>query len=227
VGCYSFFSNKNMTTGEGGMLVTNEDTIAEQLRLLRSHGMTSLTWDRHKGHAWSYDVVTLGYNYRIDEIRSALGRVQLDKLEKNNAARQHLTNLYRELIQELAPLLLTPYASPRGLSSCHLFPVLLPAGFDRVRFMEAMKADGIQTSIHYPPIHKFKDYSDSLISSAILPVTEEVASRVVTLPLYPTMSEEHVHWVVQAVKEALLVSGPDKGPASRPRSPVLDSPSSV
>ena len=69
IGCYSFFSNKNMTTGEGGMLVTDDDGLAEKLRVLRSHGMTSLTWDRHKGHAWSYDVVDLGYNYRIDEVR--------------------------------------------------------------------------------------------------------------------------------------------------------------
>ncbi len=91
IGCYSFFSNKNMTTGEGGMLVTDDDRLAERLRLLRSHGMTSLTWDRHKGHAWSYDVVDLGYNYRIDEIRSAIGRVQLKKLEHNNQLRRELT----------------------------------------------------------------------------------------------------------------------------------------
>src|SRR3972149_1627279 len=85
IGCFSFFSNKNLVTGEGGMIVTDRDDLAEQIRLLRSHGMTSLTWDRHRGHAHSYDVVALGYNYRIDEIRSALGRVQLKKLEKNNA----------------------------------------------------------------------------------------------------------------------------------------------
>ncbi|MEP7133561.1 MAG: DegT/DnrJ/EryC1/StrS family aminotransferase [Chloroflexota bacterium] len=77
IGCYSFFSNKNMTAGEGGMLVTDDDNLAEKLRLLHSQGLTSLTLDRHQGHAWSYDVVDLGYNYRIDEIRSALGRVQL------------------------------------------------------------------------------------------------------------------------------------------------------
>jgi dTDP-4-amino-4,6-dideoxygalactose transaminase len=85
-GCFSFFSNKNLSTGEGGMIVTNDDALAEKFRLLRSHGMTSLTWDRHQGHAWSYDVVELGYNYRIDEIRSALGREQLKKLDGFNAA---------------------------------------------------------------------------------------------------------------------------------------------
>ncbi len=79
IGCFSFFSNKNMTTGEGGMLTTDDDALADRLRILRSHGMTSLSWDRHKGHAWSYDVVDLGYNYRIDEIRSALGRVPVEE----------------------------------------------------------------------------------------------------------------------------------------------------
>lgn len=84
IGCFSFFSNKNMTTGEGGMLVTEDDVLSDKFRLIRSHGMTSLTWDRNKGHAWSYDVVDLGYDYRIDEIRSALGRVQLEKLAHHN-----------------------------------------------------------------------------------------------------------------------------------------------
>src|SRR5689334_9841608 len=101
IGCFSFFSNKNMTTGEGGMVITNDDTLFEKLRLLRSHGMTTLTWDRHKGHAWSYDVVDLGYNYRIDEIRAALGTVQLSKLERNNERRRHLTQIYRDFLQEL------------------------------------------------------------------------------------------------------------------------------
>jgi dTDP-4-amino-4,6-dideoxygalactose transaminase len=84
-GCFSFFSNKNLSTGEGGMLTTDDDAVAEKVRLLRSHGMTSLTWDRHKGHAYTYDVTDLGYNYRIDEIRAALGLEQLEEAGENNA----------------------------------------------------------------------------------------------------------------------------------------------
>ena len=95
IGCFSFFSNKNMTTGEGGMITTNSDTLAKKIRLLRSHGMTSLTWDRDKGHSFSYDVVEVGYNYRIDEVRSALGLTQLKKLDSNNAKRAEIENLYR------------------------------------------------------------------------------------------------------------------------------------
>jgi len=83
------------------MLVTDNDEYAKKLRLMRSHGMTSLTWERHKGHAFSYDVVELGFNYRMDEIRAAIGRVQLSKLDKNNARRRELSQLYWEQLQEL------------------------------------------------------------------------------------------------------------------------------
>ena len=138
IGCYSFFSNKNMTTGEGGMLVTDDDRLAEKLRVLRSHGMTSLTWDRHKGHAWSYDVVDLGYNYRIDEVRSAIGRVQLRRLEANNQVRRERTALYHELLQELCPAVGVPFQAHPGVSACHLLPVLLPEGTSREAFMEQM-----------------------------------------------------------------------------------------
>jgi dTDP-4-amino-4,6-dideoxygalactose transaminase len=204
IGCYSFFSNKNMTTGEGGMLTTNSDALAERLRVLRSHGMTSLSWDRHKGHAWSYDVVDLGYNYRIDEMRSALGRVQLGKLPLYNQRRTDLTRQYREWLAELAPPVKMPFEEERGISSYHILPVLLPPGTDRIRFMENMKVHGIQTSIHYPPVHRFQIYMEEWKRHGKpLPLTEEVASREVTLPLYPTMSEEQVRWVVESVQQSL------------------------
>ena len=204
IGCFSFFSNKNMTTGEGGMLSTDDDALAERLRVLRSHGMTSLSWDRYKGHAWSYDVVDLGYNYRIDEMRSALGRVQLGKLPAYNQRRQHLTTLYRELLTELAPEVQMPFAESRGTSCYHILPILLPPGTDRIHFMEGLKSHGIQTSIHYPPVHHFQIYHEEWLKRGIpLPVTEEVAACEVTIPLYPTMRDEQVEWVVQAIKETL------------------------
>ncbi len=202
-GCFSFFSNKNLSTGEGGMIVTDDDALAEKFKLLRSHGMTSLTWDRHQGHAWSYDVVATGYNYRIDEIRSALGRVQLDKLDVNNARRRALTALYRELLAELCPPLGLPFDGHPGISAHHIMPVLLPRGTDRIRFMERMKAAGIQTSIHYPPVHTFSAYRDGAVGADHLPLTDEIAAREVTLPLYPTMTEEQVQLVVQAAAKAL------------------------
>ena len=201
IGCFSFFSNKNMTTGEGGMLTTDNDDLAQKLSRLRSHGMTSLTWDRHKGHAWSYDVVDLGYNYRIDEIRAALGLAQLAKVEKNNECRRHLTELYRSGLHELALELDIPFQHHPGKTSAHIMPILLPKGTNREQFMGSMKEQGIQTSFHYPPVHTFTAYHSD--ANWNLPFTEEVASREVTLPLFPTMSAEEVSLVVSAVCTSL------------------------
>jgi dTDP-4-amino-4,6-dideoxygalactose transaminase len=205
IGCFSFFSNKNMTTGEGGMVVTNDDALFEKLRLLRSHGMTTLTWDRHKGHAWSYDVTELGYNYRIDEIRAALGLVQLNKLESNNDRRRRLIRTYQDALINF-PQVSVPFLDHPGITSAHIMPVLLAQNANRTDFMEQMKLQGIQTSIHYPAIHKFtsyKEFGDS--ASTRLPITENVANHEVTLPLYPAMTNEDVDLVVRAIVNSLAL----------------------
>jgi len=201
-GCFSFFPNKNMTTGEGGMLITDDDRLADQVRILRSHGMTSLTWDRHQGHAWSYDVVALGYNYRIDEIRSALGRVQLAKLEYNNARRSQLVASYTKLLKENIPEVIVPFENHRGISAHHIMPILLPKGCDRIHIMDQMKTKGIQTSIHYPPIHTFSAFKNAT-GNNYLPITEVVFERELTLPLYPTMSTNQVALVVEGLSSSL------------------------
>ncbi len=204
IGCFSFFSNKNMTTGEGGMVVTNDDALYEKLCRLRSHGMTTLTWDRHKGHAWTYDVVDLGYNYRIDEIRSALGIVQLGKLESNNAIRRALVQRYQAELASIAPELLVPFKNHKGTSAAHLMPIILPLHTIRTGFMESMKVAGIQTSIHYPPVHRFSAYQNLTPSpDGTLHWTEEAGSREVTLPLYAGLGEAGVDRVVEAVSSAL------------------------
>jgi len=204
VGCFSFFSNKNMTTGEGGMMTTDNDDLAQKLNRLRSHGMTSLTWDRHKGHAYSYDVIDLGYNYRIDEIRAAIGLAQLSKVERNNERRRSLTQVYRDALQELAPQVAVPFQSHMGKTSAHIMPILLPQETKRKEFIDSMKENGIQTSIHYPPIHTFTAYRDTM--SWDLPVTEDVAKREITLPLYPAMSNDDVVVVVSAIQASLTLS---------------------
>ena len=202
IGCFSFFSNKNLATGEGGMIVTDRDDLAEKIRLMRSHGMTTLTWDRYKGHAYSYDVVTLGYNYRIDEMRAALGLVQLSKLARNNDRRGEITARYWEAFSR-ADLTL-PFQQSRGRSAFHIFPILLPRGVNRIALIDNLRAKGIQTSIHYPPVHQFSYYRDQ-VPDVRLPITENVAAREVTLPLYPTMSDEQIEMVIVAVLSALDV----------------------
>jgi dTDP-4-amino-4,6-dideoxygalactose transaminase len=197
IGCFSFFSNKNMTTGEGGMLTTNSDALAEKITLLRSHGMTSLTWDRERGHSFSYDVVELGYNYRIDELRAAIGLVQLDKLDENNRKRAEVTNIYQELLRNLEGIF-CPFLNDGALSSYHLFPLLLEKGIERRSFMQFMRDRGIQTSIHYPPIHKFS-YYEPHYRNCNLVVTDSAEQRIVTLPLYPGITRSQIDHVVESI----------------------------
>lgn len=209
IGCFSFFSNKNLSTGEGGMLLTGRPDLTEKLRLLRSHGMTSLTWDRHKGHAYSYDVVALGYNDRIDEIHSALGRVQLKKLERNNTRRGEISRQYRAALKDSG--IIIPFDAAinsegsDARSYCpayHLAPILLPEGVDRSEFVGRLKSAGIQTSLHYPPIHSFTFYRNQF-PNIELPRTEQVTAREVTLPLYPSMTDEQVFLVTSEVNQII------------------------
>lgn len=200
VSCFSFFSNKNLAVGEGGMVCTEDPDIAVRLRSIRSHGMTTITLDRHKGHAWSYDVVNTGYNYRLDEIRSALGLAQLEKLENNNLLRRRITEVYMAALAEDGQVGL-PFTHFVGKPSYHIFPVVLPPGTIRDDFMAAMKSRGIQTSIHYPPIHTFSNYSN--YAEVDLPITREYAAREVTLPLYPRMTADQVNLVTESVGQIL------------------------
>jgi dTDP-4-amino-4,6-dideoxygalactose transaminase len=198
-GAYSFFSNKNLALGEGGMLVCRDDETAERVRLLRSHGMTSLSWQRHEGHAASYDVVALGHNFRIDEPRSALGLSRLVRLDDENARRAALDARYRELLAG-APGLKPALAPPPGATLAHhLFTVALDAGVDRDAVREQLAAAGVQTSVHYPPAHRFAIYAPS---RAELPVTDEAARRALTLPLFAHMTDEQVELVAAALREA-------------------------
>jgi dTDP-4-amino-4,6-dideoxygalactose transaminase len=202
VGCFSFFANKNLVTGEGGLVVTDRDDLADRIRLLRSHGMTTLTWDRHRGHAHSYDVVALGYNYRLDEMRAALGLVQLRKLEANNRRRAEITQTYRQMLAGI-PGIQLPFLTHPGRSACHLFPILLTGEVARGIFIERMRSAGIQTSIHYPPIHQFTYYRERFgYEQGYLPLTENVGWQEVTLPLYSEMTDGQVEIVVAAVRAA-------------------------
>lgn len=198
IGCFSFFANKNMTTGEGGMLTTDSDAIADRIRRLRSHGMTSLTWDRERGHSFSYDVTDTGYNYRMDEMRAALGLVQLRKLAANNQRRAEVVNIYREQLAAVAGVA-TPFGGHEGVSTYHLFPILLQDDHLRPAFMQFMKDRGIQTSIHYPPIHHFSYYR-ALMPDTQLARTEQIARRLVTLPLSPMMQKHHIDHVIESLK---------------------------
>ena len=202
IACFSFFSNKNLSTGEGGMFVAKDAKTDEQARLLRSHGMTSMTVERHEGKIISYDVVRPGLNYRFDEIKAAIGLVQLEKLDESNRTRKTLVEKYCEELSGIQDLII-PWknCSAEILSSYHIFPLLLPVGVNRGELITKLKDKGIQTSIHYPSIKKFKHYSQ--IGITALPVADEISERVLTLPLYPTMQFKDVEFVASELKKIL------------------------
>jgi dTDP-4-amino-4,6-dideoxygalactose transaminase len=202
-GCFSFFANKNLPVGEGGMIVTDDVEIAQRLRLLRSHGMTTTTWDRERGHAHSYDVATPGFNYRMDEAHAAVGSVQLGRIAEANAARARLAGLYRESLGQVAGLTI-PFADRGGDESHahHLAVVVLPRGASRDAIREELRSKGIETSVHYPPIHHFSYYADHFPARSLVN-TDDIALRILTLPLFAHMSESDVELVSDALAAAI------------------------
>jgi dTDP-4-amino-4,6-dideoxygalactose transaminase len=205
IGCFSFFSNKNMTTGEGGMLVADDPHLAERIHLLRSHGMTTLTLDRHRGHAFSYDVKEFGFNYRIDEIRSALGLSQFRRLNDNLKKRKAIYEFYVEQLKQIEEIRIPFQNRTQDDVGYHIFPILLRDLQLREPLMNTLKEEGIQTSIHYPPIHRFTAYS-RFAQEANCPITERITAGEVTLPFYPGMAENDVTTVCEAIKRHLVIS---------------------
>ncbi len=199
IGCFSFFSNKNISTGEGGMLVTDDAAFAEQARLLRSHGMTSLSYERASGHSTRYDVVESGYNYRMDDIHAALGIVQLGKLRTDIQRRANVRNNYLEALRD-ARGITVPFGHREDVVSNYIFPVVLQ-GADATRrdtVREAMHQRGIQTSVHYPAVHRFSSFEPY---RRPLPKTERVSDSLVTLPMHGRLSADDVSRVVAALRE--------------------------
>lgn len=189
IACFSFFSNKNLPIGEGGMITTNRDDLAQELRILRSHGMSTMTWDRHKGHAHSYEVNTHGYNYRLDEIRAALGRTQLPQLSANNARRKQLVLRYQAKLSS-CPGWTIPFQNFAGDSAYHLMVVVAPTTELRSQVAHCLRENGIQTSMHYPCISQFKAFAR--FAHGNTNKSQLFSSRALTLPLFPSMSTDQV-----------------------------------
>lgn len=209
-GCFSFFSNKNLVTGEGGMVTTSDERLARQIRLLRAHGMTATSWDRQRGHASGYDVVARGFNARPTEFAAALGLVQLARLDEMNARRRSLVGAYRAGVAAHAELLI-PFEGEDATSACHIVPVVAPDEATRDRIRARTHDDGIQTSVHYHPVHRFRIYDPQ----PDLPITEDYSRREVTVPLFPTMSEADVARVLASVDAAILEGRPYDSPGVR------------
>jgi dTDP-4-amino-4,6-dideoxygalactose transaminase len=201
LGCFSFFSKKQLCVGEGGMVTTADQDMDARVRLFRSHAMTSSTWDRHRGHDPAYDVVDIGFNFRLDEPRAALGLSRLARLQESIVARRATVRAYRERLAGVAGVELAFDEQAVERASHFAFPVLLRDRQTRDRFREELKANGIQTT-WYPALQSFTEYGRYAPTDG-LPRTTEVADRHCALPLSSTMSESEVDTVVDVVRSAL------------------------
>jgi len=200
-GCFSFFTNKNLSIGEGGMLTTRDPQLEQQAKYFRSHGMTALTLDRHKGRAITYDVQQSGLNYRMNDIGASLGLVQLEKLSSANLARKLLVERYREKLSPIKQIYIPFQNLKESESVYHIFPILLDENIDRVNLIHKLKALGIQSSIHYPAFKDFSAFKNINLNET--PIADEISHRELTLPLYPTMSFAQVDLVCESLEKIL------------------------
>ncbi len=209
VGCFSFFSNKNVSAGEGGALVTNDGQIYNKAKLLRSHGMTSMSYDRSVGHAVEYDVVELGFNYRMDDLRASLAITQFNKLPADIKKREMARKQYLDRLSGINGLIL-PFSEYGEVSSSYIFPVVLadepkeatddgPGKRDRLR--ACLAEAGIQTSVHYPAVHKFRIYKE--FNNSALPMTEYYSNHEISLPMYGKLKNDEIEFICTKLIQAL------------------------
>jgi dTDP-4-amino-4,6-dideoxygalactose transaminase len=199
-GAISFSAGKNLGIGEGGVLLTDDDELAERARLMRWHGVTRSIWERHRTGTESYDVSGLGFNYRIDDPRAALARSRLSRLDDDNRRRAQIESVYRDQLGQLAGLSLLAAPPESARVSHSMFVVVVDEGVDRDAFRDSLAKSGIQTSVHFSPVHRFELYAGS---GANLPVTDAFAARAVSLPMFAEMEEGQQAQVIEAVREAL------------------------
>jgi len=213
---FSFYGNKNMTTAEGGAVIARDPDLLDRVRLARGHGMTTGTHQRLNSRTPQYDVTMLGFNYRMDEMRAAIGLVQLQNLQEWNEIRRIIAVLYRRLIADRCPAIVIPFSEPRT-SAYHIMPIVLPRYASRQDVIDELRTQGIQTTIHYPPVHQMTFYRERL-PGVSLPHTEDFAQRELTIPLHPQVTSAAAESVVAALAAALktgaLKAGAQRGTAA-------------
>jgi dTDP-4-amino-4,6-dideoxygalactose transaminase len=196
LGCLSFFSKKQLCVGEGGAVICRDEALAAKVRSLRSHAMSSVTWDRHRGYSRSYDVDDVGFNFRIDEPRAALGMSRLPRLAGEIERRREVVRGYRERLAGTPGIEMVFEDADVEPASHFAFPVLTADRAARDRTRDGLAERGIQTT-WYPAVHRFTGYE----SGAGLPNTDGFAERHFCLPLSPTLEDGDLDDIVASVAE--------------------------
>ncbi len=198
---FSFFSNKNISTGEGGMFITNNEEMEKAARLIRSHGMSTMSYQRASGHATEYDITCLGYNFRMDDIRASIAIEQLKKLPGDLERRLEVRKRYVEQLSDI-PQIAIPFADNKEFVSNYIMPIVLlnSTRQRRNKIREFIHSAGIQTSVHYPAVHHFSTFEEL---GAVLPQTDYVTNNEITLPMYAALIDEQIDYICETVKKAV------------------------
>lgn len=208
VSCFSFYANKTITTGEGGMAVTNDPDLAERIRLLSLHGLSRDAWGRYSEQGtWDYRIITAGYKYNLTDIASAIGIHQLAKAESMRLMREKIANRYFDHLAEVDEISLPPTDDNR-IHSWHLFPIRLNLErltIDRNAFIEELKKHGVGCSVHWRPLHLHPYYEKNFKWRVCsFPSSTQLWQRVISLPIFPAMSKGEVDYVISAIKNICL-----------------------
>lgn len=204
VTCYSFYANKTITTGEGGMAVTGDADLAERIRCMSLHGLSQDAWNRHSGGAsWDYRIVAPGYKYNLTDLAASIGLHQLERAESMRQEREEISGFYREALANVAELEL-PHVAENRLHSWHLFPIRLCLDrltIDRNEFFQALRESGVGCSVHWRPLHLHPYYEETYDGEVCeLPAASEVWPRLISLPIFPGMKTEEREHVAETVR---------------------------
>ena len=202
-GCFSFYPTKNITTAEGGMVITNSKQIAEKVRQLRSHGMTKSLKNRYSSeYPWIFDIIDPGYNYRLDEIRASLGITQLKRIKKINELRKKASSYYHKNLQNIPGIILPDMVNDKS-HSYHLYTIRIksPYKLSRNQLFKKLKDNGIRTTVYWMPIHKYTAYQKFAKKSNVVNTTK-IYDEILALPLFPNISKIHQDSVIKVIKSS-------------------------
>jgi len=202
-GCFSFYPTKNITTAEGGMVITNSKQIAEKVRQLRSHGMTKSLKNRYSSeYPWIFDIIEPGYNYRLDEIRAALGITQLKRIKKINELRTKASSYYHKNLQNIPGIILPDMVNDKT-HSYHLYTIRVtkPYKLSRNQLFKKLKDNGIRTTVYWMPVHEYTAYQKFAKKSNVINTTK-IYDEILALPLFPNISKIHQNNVIKVIKSS-------------------------
>tara|TARA_B100002003_G_scaffold59496_1_gene54937 strand:- start:2513 stop:3709 length:1197 start_codon:yes stop_codon:yes gene_type:complete len=200
---FSFHAVKHLTTGEGGMVTTNNSDFAQRLREVRNHGIDSDARARQAAGHWHYEMTTLGFNYRLTDIACALGLAQLPRLSANLARRRAIAVRYGKALATV-PSLTLPIVAADVTSAWHLYPVRVDASIDRAEVFNALRAEGLGVNVHYIPVHLHPYYRSRFgYRGGEFPIAETASGRLISLPMFHGMTDEDVDDVIFAVEKVM------------------------